>query len=86
MIKISAGDLYNPTTMTIEMDGSTVCDGISSMVAGVTVLMAVYYVYGVQYPKGADNTLFFIQQYLMKLDTESKKPPNTVLRLAGAIL
>lgn len=81
-----SGDIYDPDSISIQMDNITICEGIEGLVAGITVLLAVYYTYGVQYPSAADNTLSFIQKFLLKLDTESRKPSNTILRLAGAIL
>ncbi len=80
------GDILSPDAIKIQLDGVDVVPTVPNIVSAMTLLLAVYYVYDIAYPREASNSLCFIQKYLLKLDTISSKTPNTILRLAGAIL
>ena len=50
----------------------------------VTCLFAVYYIHGVEYPKGLKNTLLFLERYLFNI-TNPNKLPVTVVRLHSVL-
>ena len=45
----------------------------------ISCVLAIYYVFGVEYPKGLKNTLLFLEKYMFGLG--SVKTPVPVLRM-----
>ena len=74
------GNPLQSSAMSITMDGQDVVDEEPSMDISLATacLMAVYFVYAVQYPAKLKNTLIFFERFVFGLSNE--KVPVTVQR------
>ena len=63
-------------------DGCTLTqdDGSVDCTLGIALLMAIYWVYGFQYPKGLKKTFAFFEHYIFELKSK-KTVPVPVVRL-----
>lgn len=62
------------------MDGVEIVrdDRDMDIITGVACLMAVYFVYGIENPKGLKNTLLFVEKYLCNMEPETKIPTTLI--------
>ena len=75
-------DILHPDKVTVVADGYSLIrdDGSCDCTLGVSLLMAVYWVYGFQYPKSLKLTFSFLERYIFNLKS-TKTTPTAVVRL-----
>lgn len=83
MLKITGGrDILHSDGITVEADGVCVTrdDGTVDLTLGLALLMAVYWIYGFQYPKSLKKTFAFLEKHIFEIPA-CKNTPVSVTRL-----
>ena len=65
-----------PTKLThgeLIAEGAVLCE-FEGLLLGIAVWLSSYYVFNLEYPKGASKTLIFIQKCIVGIEDRLKKP------------
>ncbi|KAJ8280846.1 hypothetical protein GJAV_G00059790 [Gymnothorax javanicus] len=81
---VYAGNTLQPGRSSLCMDGEVIATP-GSVKDGFAAMFAAFYVYGVEYPRHAKNTMNFFQQHICKLDLR-KPMPMRVQRFINSIV
>ena len=65
------------TPFTVTVESQTVCC-VDGLVRSVAVMMSLFFIFDLAYPKNRKNTLLFIQKWLLDLEDKTKTPPKVV--------
>lgn len=61
----------------------TILDSQDQLVDCMVDLIAIYYVYNIEYPKPLNATLLFIQHFILGLEDNQKIPPSLIRLLSS---
>lgn len=62
------------------VDGMSICENLETVFDAFIVLMAVYYIFNISYPKDLSKTLTFVQKVFLNMQ-DGAKPPAQVLKV-----
>ena len=84
---VGVSDVLKESTLSIKMEGEVVMDETRTDLSfGLACLMAVYYVYGIKYPRQANRTLTFVERHLLGLeDSVLPIPVGRLIHLLDAL-
>ncbi|XP_033111013.1 sterile alpha motif domain-containing protein 3-like [Anneissia japonica] len=67
------GNIFHTEDCVVMLDGIRVCRP-ANVAMGMAIMFCCFYIYGVEYPKAAKNSLIYFQQYIAALGRDSQTP------------
>ena len=79
---VTGEDIFNPADVRLMMDGIKIVadDEAMDFTFALQCLVAAYYMYNVNYAKGAAKTLKFVEHYILNIPKQTP-PSTTVIRV-----
>ncbi|KAK7128178.1 hypothetical protein R3I94_008812 [Phoxinus phoxinus] len=81
VLYIKGRALVEESLLEILMEGEKVCE-VDDLTMALTVLMAIHFIFNIEYAAKMKNTLKFVEKFLMCHNAETKIPP-TVIKMAN---
>ena len=79
-VKSDLTDVLEDAEFDVKVDGHSLCQS-KDFIAGFEVYLASFYVFNITYPKSLENTMIFIQKFLLGILDDGFKAPGRVLTL-----